>query len=916
MGSTMVDRVAPAPSQVPDRGQAPQHAFQVIRTPAMADFEAALANRSKVLAVVAPVGYGKTVFLTGVHARLETSAEDCFWVTLEERDTRLEDVLQKMESVAARNTQPLHPTQALFRGDQSAESRIESLIQAMRSYPHPFTAFIDNLHFCTDPRLAGLLDQMTFQTPPVARFAFSSTASLPFNLTRAKLEGLVRQVGHSSLALDIPGIRQLLGKTVANRLDEVDLQSILDLTEGWPAAVRMIQIAIADHPKPRTLVRQFSGSDQDLVALLNRQLLQVMPDSLRDFLLSVAWLHTFDASLCNSVTESSDSQVHIDALVRRNAFIVPLDRARTQFRLHGLFRQCLISEARAQVPAATRQASLDRAARHCEQQERPFDAMEYAIEAQAFQFATQILDKHAGYFVRDKGDTTHFIDWARTVVQHGCTLGWEAEYWFVWGLALNQHYDEARHQLERLARRIQRVRKSADSNTELFDVQRRLEIVRMCIDVFTDALPEAEDKARQWLESQVADDPFDITVARCIRSIHASSIYAFQDASLAARNAQASSAQTGSHYAQGWVAALTALPLILEGQYPKAYSMLMQALDELPQFLGESAGICGTLSLLAASCAVEMDLTEEATRQINAGLRTAHLHGFIDALACGLDAALKLWSGDTDDNGIPDQLQRIVGAYPPRLAYLVSCHLVRRLIRLGRLAEAESEARRVGLSLALLATPPEWLRGPRERDVLTSTLIDLEISAGRGRQVQELLNDEIRTANAEYRIARAIDLLLLAAIFEAGNARTAEATRLLTRAIRLATPIRMIRPFHDVSARLATLIEDTKPSAWAFATADERTFFGELCALLPISDPGVRDRLIALHTLAQAIEPLTPRQTELLVLIEAGLTNQQIADRIDRTLMTVKNHLRGLYGRLGVSNRSAALARAKAMKIL
>jgi DNA-binding CsgD family transcriptional regulator len=55
---------------------------------------------------------------------------------------------------------------------------------------------------------------------------------------------------------------------------------------------------------------------------------------------------------------------------------------------------------------------------------------------------------------------------------------------------------------------------------------------------------------------------------------------------------------------------------------------------------------------------------------------------------------------------------------------------------------------------------------------------------------------------------------------------------------------------------------------------------------------------------------LTPRQWELLRLIAGGRTNIQIARQLGLSEGTVRSHLEHIYGRLNVSNRTAAVVRA------
>jgi DNA-binding NarL/FixJ family response regulator len=58
------------------------------------------------------------------------------------------------------------------------------------------------------------------------------------------------------------------------------------------------------------------------------------------------------------------------------------------------------------------------------------------------------------------------------------------------------------------------------------------------------------------------------------------------------------------------------------------------------------------------------------------------------------------------------------------------------------------------------------------------------------------------------------------------------------------------------------------------------------------------------------VEPLTPRETQVLELVADGLPNKAIAARLGVSDETVKFHLGSVFGKLGASNRTDAVRRA------
>jgi LuxR family maltose regulon positive regulatory protein len=64
------------------------------------------------------------------------------------------------------------------------------------------------------------------------------------------------------------------------------------------------------------------------------------------------------------------------------------------------------------------------------------------------------------------------------------------------------------------------------------------------------------------------------------------------------------------------------------------------------------------------------------------------------------------------------------------------------------------------------------------------------------------------------------------------------------------------------------------------------------------------------------VEPLSEREIEVLKLVAAGLSNQEIAVRLYLSLRTIKFHTGNIYGKLGVKSRIEAVSKARSLGLL
>lgn len=903
------------------RTDPPLFMFQPLRTAIMGSLETTAGLGSKILSIVAPVGYGKTVLMSMLFSDLHRMGKQCLWLALDDRDTTAEGVISVLGSLLNHHESELHPTQAIFRGNQPIDTRIEALIDLIDRYPLPITLFIDNINCCTDDALGRLLDALVFDTKPTVQLVLSSTQEIPLDTSRAVLEGLIRQLSHAELSFNVAEVGGLLGNDVCTRIGTHGIEEVARHTEGWPAAVRMAQIILSSASQPLSALATFSGSDEGLAHLLNRQVLSGFPAEVREFLLCIAQLRTFCLDLCTHATGSEGARDHLAYLLQRNVFVIPLDRNRNWYRLHGLFREYLLSEAERLMTAEQRREVLQRAAQWCEKHGYLREAIDYALESGLIDTACRILERAAPDFVRGQGDLLQYIKWIETLHDRGHQAGAEAEYWYVWALTFRRRYEDARQLCDVLAKRIQGQNgRSADAEKKAA-LQRRLAILRASIDCLTDRLADARQGAERWLADaqEGTDDPFKVSAAHCIEGSYFTTAYRFVEARRAIQSARESAFQADSAYVDGWVSAYSALIPLYEGDYATAYPDLVTSLATARAALGDDAGICGTLALIGAKCAVEMGLDADARQLLDLGMQTSSTHGFLETAACGLDAAVLLWSGSRDEPASPPFLRKIAAAYPPRLDLTLSCYLVRRLLVLGRKDEAQAEAARIGLVVDGTSSGPAFAIDEavaQFHELLEAARIDLLLATGRIPQAEALITEEARKAKSAGRMSRLVELELDKATIAVRTDRHQLAIRHLTRAVSIATSRRIVRPFHDHAEIISVLVNDPNVTGCAFVLHEEHRFFSEICQRLPINTPAAQDRLTAMHGEPRLLSTLTPRELELLGLIDAGLSNQQLADRLNVSLTTIKWHLQNLYGKLGISSRAAALARGRALNLL
>lgn len=121
-----------------------------------------------------------------------------------------------------------------------------------------------------------------------------------------------------------------------------------------------------------------------------------------------------------------------------------------------------------------------------------------------------------------------------------------------------------------------------------------------------------------------------------------------------------------------------------------------------------------------------------------------------------------------------------------------------------------------------------------------------------------------------------------------------------------------------VEQQLAHYRTAVSPTLYNTAQPPSTTFDATQMALAELLVPAeaVESPLPNLSPTNDLVEPLTDRELEVLHHIAQGYTNKQIADRLSIVVGTVKAHNNRLFGKLEVSNRAQAIARARELGLV
>jgi LuxR family maltose regulon positive regulatory protein len=879
----------------------------------------------KLTLLSAPPGFGKTT-LVSEWIGTQDERQDMppvAWVSLDAGDNDpvrfwryVITACQSFQSGVGESALPL------LRQSQQIpfEALLTAFINDLAQLPNRYVLVLEDYHVIDSQQIHDTVAFLLDNLPPTLRLLIMTRSDPPLPLARLRARNDLSELRAADLRFSLAETQAFLQQALPFPLSVEAIARLEARTEGWVAGLRLVTLALYGRGEGQEIemfLDSFSGSQRHILEYLVEEALGAQPEPLQTFLLQTSFLSRLTGSLCDALTGRADSASILEQLQRANLFLVPLDETRHWYRYHALFAEAMHHEAQRRLGEEGLCALYDKASRWYEQHGLLTEAVEAALLARTFDRVADLIERAIASQLTqtEKHTLRRWLSHLPKKVLHTrptLCFTYAAAVLFTSDRRAPETHALVREPLD-VAEQAWRAEGNRHKLGEVlafrslaawlqWDLVRSFAIARQALELLS------KDEV-QWRGVSL------IFVG--VEELMAGKLNAAQQTLVEARAL--------CETAENMYGMLDATLLLGEicarrGELQQAVQIYQQVLTDVEQApMDRDRALLRKGRALAGLSALDLEWNALETAEQHASQALELGQQLADeelSMRASLDLARVLQA-----RGSTLQAQQLLHALAaqirwPQFLREVRVHQAWLALEAGDLAAVQhwhTTDAQPGGDIPLIH---------QEREALI--VARMHIAQGEAGMALGLLERWQAEAHAEGRTRSELEFMVLTAQAHFSNNNLSQARQTLIQALTRAQSQGYQRLFLDEGEPMRLLIADCRSQ---IAKMPE----GHLPHLLSYVD-----RLLAAFTQASEphhppsprsgegsalspqplIEPLSPREMDVLRLIAAGLSTAQIADELVITVGTVRNHLKNIYGKLDAHSRVQAVERARALNLL
>jgi LuxR family maltose regulon positive regulatory protein len=859
--------------------------------------------------VSAPAGFGKSTLLS---SWLSSRKWPAAWVSLDGDDNELNRFLFYVVA-ALRQIEPsaFGKLWGLLQSSSipPRDVLLQYFINEVMSIEQDCILVLDDYHKIDDDEIHETLAYILANAPRLLHLVISSRKDPPFSIANLRAQNELIEIHEKELRFDASEALSFFQETMGISLELEQASILAERTEGWIVGLQFAALSIQDQDNALAVLQSFSGDNRYVEDYLIDEVLSHQPQDVQDFLLQTSILGHFCDSLCNWLTGRNDSQTLLEGLENAHLFIIPLDEHREWYRYHHLFSELLIHRLKHKQPDSLPRL-YNRASVWYEERAAYREAVNYALAAEDYQRAANLIENN-GFSILWHGGWHVLSHWLEVLPVDYIQSKPGLWYLYLWTLINLGRLDSVNKVINWLKLDPEEPKSTFPAVSD--EVRANLSVIRGVYAMHCEA-----DAHRAWH-----------LVKEGLRLIPESSLEYHQIASInygyasllvgkipQARQALQRTAHFGMVmnnpmavlYANINLAELVAI----EGHLQTSASLFQDAFHYAYKNALEESLIFSKANTGLGKIFYEWNDLEIATQYLKEGLKLAERSRYLDFVVPAYTYMARLYCAKHQLDRAHEMVElaevfaRKNGQVPfaaKRVAALRA--------RLALKDERTSAALRYLMEAGISEQQHCYFE---EYELIT--LAKVWAASGKLIQAIGLLRSLLDLAFQEGRMRSVIAIQFLLAKTHFLNGSLEHAYQALQEALLLAEPEGYLRIILDEGeALIALLIKFAHTISLSAEVQDVPQDY--LTQIISVSKTETGHPSISTPSFNTiALADLTDRELEILDLVAAGLSNQEIAEELVVAVNTVKWHLKNVYSKLDVNRRTQAVKIARRFELI
>lgn len=294
--------------------------------------------------VVGPAGFGKT---TTLGEWVSSSKRNIAWLTLDAADSNVHrfktHLLAALQSAVPGFGE--HRSELFGQGDQSPRAIGEAIAEEFYELRDDVVIVLDDFHEAGGPGILEVISAILQYPPPALHLVLSARWDPRLPIARLRGRGWLTEIRAADLRFTKEETKLLFTNAVDGLPDDSVVTLLYERTEGWAAGLRLASIALRGRVNARLIDDSLSGSgERHIMDFFLDEVLARQPPDVRTFLLLTSIPDQVCVPLADAIAHelsSGASKVMLEGLLHSNLYLELADAKGNWFRYHGLFRDLL-----------------------------------------------------------------------------------------------------------------------------------------------------------------------------------------------------------------------------------------------------------------------------------------------------------------------------------------------------------------------------------------------------------------------------------------------------------------------------------------------------------------------------------------------------------------------------------------------